>query len=176
MLKEPESEWWQELRVLLKYKQYTLPILRRWAGILARVSSATHRVPEKTILRRMRSWKFNLTVGDILEYRGSDSQSDKKPPIQDNNSTQNKQKGKTSWQDDFVVDLADDASGKHPNNRIVVDLSQVNTQGGGCARGVCPVFRHESSLGRRAEGIESTAYGSNRHESLCGQAIFDAVE
>jgi len=26
-LKEPESEWWQELRVLLKYKQVTRPLL-----------------------------------------------------------------------------------------------------------------------------------------------------
>lgn len=67
-LKEPDSEWWREVRVLLKYRPLTRPILERWAEILARMSDATHRVPKRTIVRRMDKWKFALTVEDILDY------------------------------------------------------------------------------------------------------------
>lgn len=127
-IKEPDSEWWQEIRILLKYKQYVWPVLRRWANILARMSRANHRVPEEVILRRMRSWKFNLTVDDILRYRAPEGSSNKtsvtdfEKPIQDGKVENG------SWLEGFVVDLVDDASDKHPNNRIVVDLSQANTR------------------------------------------------
>jgi len=67
-LKEPESEWWQEIRVLLKYKQVNRPILLQWADILARMNRGTHRVPAAVIRRRMKKWKFDLTVADILKY------------------------------------------------------------------------------------------------------------
>ena len=67
-LREPESEWWQEIRVLLKYKKVTRPILLQWADILARMSRATHRVPVSVIRRRMGKWKPNLTMEDILNY------------------------------------------------------------------------------------------------------------
>lgn len=65
-LKEPDSSWWQEIRVLLKYKQITWPILEKWAEQLAEITRKTHRVPSKTILSWMKSWKYDLTVEDIL--------------------------------------------------------------------------------------------------------------
>jgi hypothetical protein len=68
-LREPESEWWQEIRVLLKYKQQTREILDQWAERLAEISRGTHRVPVTTIRSWMRNWKWDLTVEQILEYR-----------------------------------------------------------------------------------------------------------
>lgn len=67
-LQEPESPWWQEIRVLLKYKRYTLPILETWAKHLAIMSQSTHRVPLSVIRQRMLKWKYDLTVQDILDY------------------------------------------------------------------------------------------------------------
>ena len=68
-IKEPESEWWQEIRVLLKYKSLTGPVLDQWAQELARYSRSVHRVPAETIRRQMESWIHGLTVEDILNYR-----------------------------------------------------------------------------------------------------------
>ena len=68
-LKEPESEWWQEIRVLLKYKEYTWPVLCQWADRLAHMSLSNHRTPVSVIRRRMDKWKWDLTVEDILSYR-----------------------------------------------------------------------------------------------------------
>ena len=68
-LREPDSEWWQEIRVLLKYKQHTRPVLQEWAKKLAKLSRSTHRVPESTILRWMEGWKHDLTVDDILNFK-----------------------------------------------------------------------------------------------------------
>lgn len=68
-LKEPESEWWQEIRVLLKYKELTKEALYEWADRLAQMSRATHRVPSSTIRRWMDHWKHDLTVADILSYK-----------------------------------------------------------------------------------------------------------
>ncbi len=65
-LKEPESDWWQEVRVLLKYKHLTGPALDAWAEKLSQLSRQTHRVSAKTIREWMESWKWNLTVEDIL--------------------------------------------------------------------------------------------------------------
>jgi hypothetical protein len=73
-LKEPDSEWWQEIRVLLKYKDYTRPILNAWAEQLAKMSQQTHRVPASTIRRWMYKWKYDLTVEDILNYRSTDDE------------------------------------------------------------------------------------------------------
>ena len=56
-LAEPESEWWQEIRVLLKYRQITKPVLLQWADRLADMSRSTHRVPAATIRRWMDHWK-----------------------------------------------------------------------------------------------------------------------
>ncbi|MBI3462891.1 MAG: AAA family ATPase [Planctomycetes bacterium] len=68
-LKEPESAWWQEIRVLLKYKKITKVILYKWADRLARMNRSTHRVPASTIRRWMDRWRYDLTVEEILNYR-----------------------------------------------------------------------------------------------------------
>ncbi len=68
-LAEPDSEWWQELRVLLKYKQFTMPILERFAEVLAAKTGQGHRVPAKTILQWMKGWKWDLTVDEILAVK-----------------------------------------------------------------------------------------------------------
>jgi predicted kinase len=66
LLKEPESEWWQEIRVLLKYKHATKEILYQWADRLAEMSRSNHRVSAATIRDWMDHWKYDLTVEDIL--------------------------------------------------------------------------------------------------------------
>lgn len=66
-LREPDSPWWRELRVLLKYKRYVAPeLFDRWAEALAERSQDTHRVPVETIRRWMGAWRAELTVDDIL--------------------------------------------------------------------------------------------------------------
>lgn len=68
-LTEPDSRWWQELRVLLKYKQHLKrDVLDRWSDALAQKSLATHRVPAMTIRHWMDKWRYDLTVEDILNY------------------------------------------------------------------------------------------------------------
>ncbi len=63
---EPESPWWQEIRVLLKYKHLTGPVLEDWAQALAERSKQTHRVPAATILDWMQKWRWDLTVDEII--------------------------------------------------------------------------------------------------------------
>jgi len=65
-LKEPESVWWQEIRILLKYKHVTKEILYQWADRLANASRSTHHVPVSTIRRWMDKWKHDPTVEEIL--------------------------------------------------------------------------------------------------------------
>ncbi len=65
-LKEPESEWWQEIRVLLKYKNVTREILYQWADRLAESTRQTHRVPSSTIRHWMDNWRHDVTVEKIL--------------------------------------------------------------------------------------------------------------
>ncbi len=66
-LVEPDSPWWQELRVLLKYKQFVAPeLFDKWADALADRSRSTHRVPAKTIRSWMNSWRGDLTVEEIM--------------------------------------------------------------------------------------------------------------
>ena len=67
-LKEPDSPWWQEIRVLLKYKKFTRPVLHKWADQLAKLNRSTHRVPASTIRDWMDKWKYDLTIEDILNY------------------------------------------------------------------------------------------------------------
>jgi hypothetical protein len=69
-LKEPESEWWQEIRVLLKYKKITKDILDQWADRLSELTRSSHRVPASTIRNWMDAWRHDLTVEDILNYLG----------------------------------------------------------------------------------------------------------
>jgi len=68
-LKEPESEIWQELRVLLKYKDVTRPILDDWAERLAKMNRSTHRTPASLIRRWMDKWRHDLTIDDIVNFR-----------------------------------------------------------------------------------------------------------
>ncbi|MGB7347714.1 MAG: AAA family ATPase [Pirellulaceae bacterium] len=71
-LREPDSPWWIELRVLLKYKQYVAPeLFDAWAEKLAESSKQTHRVPAETIRRWMQAWRSDLTVNDILATQSS---------------------------------------------------------------------------------------------------------
>jgi hypothetical protein len=65
-LKEPESEWWQEIRVLLKAKEANKAALDRWAEVLADKTREHHRVPARKIREWMDSWRWNITVSDIL--------------------------------------------------------------------------------------------------------------
>ncbi len=69
VLAEPDSPWWQEIRVLLKYKKYTMPVLQQWADELASKNRSTHRTPATTIRRWMRNWRCDVTVESILKYR-----------------------------------------------------------------------------------------------------------
>jgi hypothetical protein len=68
-LREPESEIWQEIRVLLKYKDITKPILDEWADRLAKMNRETHRMPAAKIRDWMAKWKYDLTIEDILTYK-----------------------------------------------------------------------------------------------------------
>ncbi len=72
-LAEPDSPWWQEIRVLLKYKQVTRPILYAWAKKLAEMSRGHHRVPEATIRRWMDHWRWDVTIDDILNFQPSET-------------------------------------------------------------------------------------------------------
>lgn len=66
-LAEPDSPWWLELRVLLKYRQHIDGTLfDAWARRLADTTRDTHRVPFATIRRWMNHWCHDLTVEDIL--------------------------------------------------------------------------------------------------------------
>lgn len=69
VLAEPDSPWWQEIRVLLKYKDHTMPVLQEWAEQLAARNRETHRTPARTILRWMKNWRSDVTVDSILNFR-----------------------------------------------------------------------------------------------------------
>jgi hypothetical protein len=132
-LKEPESEWWQELRVLLKYKQVTRPLLLQWAEILARMSRSTHRVPAAVIRRRMGRWKFDLTVNDILNYTPQETPSThitSEGQLTDQSQDEvfgmsgTGTLGETStWVGEFVLDSSKDMGAVHPNEKIALLLS-----------------------------------------------------
>lgn len=67
-LAEPDSAWWLELRVLLKYKQHiTSELFDAWAKKLADATRHTHRVPTATIRSWMNTWRCDLTVDDIFD-------------------------------------------------------------------------------------------------------------
>jgi len=79
-LREPESEWWQEIRVLLKYKKHTKPVLYKWADRLAEWNKPIHRVSAKHIRKRIDRWKWDVTIQDILNYRPSEKKPKSAPP------------------------------------------------------------------------------------------------
>ena len=65
-IREPDSPWWQELRVLLKYREFVADeLFDQWAEALAEKSVTNHRVPVAIIRKWMRGWKHDLTVNDI---------------------------------------------------------------------------------------------------------------
>ena len=69
-LAEPDSPWWQELRVLLKYKQYVDDkLFDAWAQKLADATRDTHRVPSATIRHWMKRWRHDVTIEEILNYK-----------------------------------------------------------------------------------------------------------
>ena len=66
-LAEPDSQWWQELRVLLKHKQYVASeLFDAWARKLSDSTRHDHRVPAATIRSWMASWRHDITVEQIL--------------------------------------------------------------------------------------------------------------
>ncbi len=68
-LAEPDSSWWQELRVLLKYKQHVDDkLFDAWAKQLSDATQDAHRVPAATIRHWMSRWKHDLTVEEILAF------------------------------------------------------------------------------------------------------------
>ena len=68
-LKEPESPWWQEIRLLLEDKAGNRALLDAWAQRLSAMSQTRHRVPVSVIRHRMEKWKCDLTVEEILNYK-----------------------------------------------------------------------------------------------------------
>ena len=65
-LREPDSPWWQELRVLLKYRDFVDgQLFDQWAEQLAAKSRTGHRVPAATFCRWMKHWRYDLTVDAI---------------------------------------------------------------------------------------------------------------
>lgn len=64
---EPDSPWWREIRVLLRYRPDTDPVLDAWADALAELSRQTHSVPRDVIRSWMNSWVDDVTVQDILD-------------------------------------------------------------------------------------------------------------
>lgn len=69
-LREPDSPWWGEIRTLLRDPRGNAAALHEWAGRLAEMSCATHRVPVATILDWMSSWRVDLTVDEIAASGG----------------------------------------------------------------------------------------------------------
>ena len=68
-LAEPDSPWWLELRVLLKYKQFVADqFFDTWAQKLAASSEDTHRVPASLIRNWMRHCRHDLTVEQIFVF------------------------------------------------------------------------------------------------------------
>ena len=125
-LKEPESPWWQELRVLLKYKEFTKPVLDAWAARLAALSRSGHRVSASTIRRRMDTWKYDLTVEEILTYRPTRIKArDDRPGRELPTDEARRQAGAAParsashrWVGDFVLNLAEPAGARDPNQDI----------------------------------------------------------
>lgn len=69
-LKEPDSEWWLEIKRLMRDRPRSNPQLIEWSARLAELSRGTHRVPLSTIQSWMETWRPDLTVDDILQHSG----------------------------------------------------------------------------------------------------------
>lgn len=131
-LREPESEWWQEIHVLLKYKQHTRPILRKWAEVLATMSKYTHRVPVSVIWHQMEKWKVNLTIDDILDYAPRKSKTASgtsvgqvSNPLRDGSSSSigiGTLERNGNWVGEFLLDATEGLRSSNPNDKIVVTI------------------------------------------------------
>jgi predicted kinase len=87
-LVEPDSPWWQEIRVLLKYRKLTRPALYEWADKLAEMSRSTHRVPARTIRDWMDGWKWDLTIEEILNFEPEPEEEEEDDDEDENEDTQ----------------------------------------------------------------------------------------
>ena len=75
VLAEPDSPWWQELRVLLKFKHHVHDeLFDVWASKLSEATRDTHRVPASTIRHWMSRWRYDLTVEEILNLEPASTQ------------------------------------------------------------------------------------------------------
>ena len=60
---EPDSPWWREIRILMRYRPSTNSILSAWAQTLSRLSG----VDITTILDWMDGWVVDLSTRELLE-------------------------------------------------------------------------------------------------------------
>jgi hypothetical protein len=66
-IEEPTSEWWLEIRELLKNKRANKKALKEWAVKLAEKSEKTHKVPFFAIERMMWRWESDLDPVAVVE-------------------------------------------------------------------------------------------------------------
>jgi hypothetical protein len=65
-IEEPTTDYWLEIRELLKNKRANKNKLKEWAKVLEEGSRETHSVPFFAIERMMWRWECDLTVDQIL--------------------------------------------------------------------------------------------------------------
>ena len=65
-IEEPTSEWWLEIRDLLKDKKSNKCELKKWAEFLTKESKGPHQVPQWTIERMMWRWENDLNIEQVL--------------------------------------------------------------------------------------------------------------
>lgn len=65
---EPESPWWQTIKLLLQDKENNGAELAAWAQKLCLLSRNTHGVALRTFVARMENWQADLTPLDLLSW------------------------------------------------------------------------------------------------------------
>jgi len=63
---EPNSPWWSSIRGLLADREKNREALQTWAQKLALLSRGTHRVSTGSFQRRMRAWRNDLSIEQLL--------------------------------------------------------------------------------------------------------------
>lgn len=66
-IEEPTSDWWLEIRELLKRKRDNSDKLKKWAKFLAEKNEETHKCPLWVIERMMWRWENDLVPDKVLE-------------------------------------------------------------------------------------------------------------
>lgn len=66
-IEEPTSDWWLEIKELLKDKKANRPALKRWSKKLTKYSENNHAVPENIIDKMMRLWQNDLLPKVVVE-------------------------------------------------------------------------------------------------------------